>query len=64
MLINQNKSVSKGTQILVEGRLKLSSWVDTMGQKRQRHLIAGERAIVFDDPKPQQDAVSGRLRCR
>jgi len=32
-----NQYLRKGSKILVEGRLKLDSWVDQSGQKRSKH---------------------------
>ncbi len=43
----------KGSQICIEGRLKLDTWDDkTTGQKRSKHKIIAE-SIQLLDPKPQ-----------
>ena len=34
-----NQYLRKGSKILVEGRLKLDSWVDQNGQKRSKHSV-------------------------
>ena len=38
-----NQYLSKGRQVLVEGRLVLDQWVDSTGQKRSKHSIVAER---------------------
>lgn len=35
--------LSKGSPVLIEGRLKLDSWQDKEGQKRQKLRVVGER---------------------
>lgn len=35
--------LSKGSPVLIEGRLKLDSWQDKEGQKRQKLRVIGER---------------------
>lgn len=35
--------LSKGSPVLIEGRLKLDSWQDKDGQKRQKLRVIGER---------------------
>lgn len=37
-----NQYLKKGSQVLIEGRLTLESWVDNNGQKRSRHTITAE----------------------
>lgn len=37
-----NQYLSKGSQVLVEGRLVLESWTDNTGAKRSRHTISAE----------------------
>ncbi|PZT48770.1 single-stranded DNA-binding protein [Helicobacter valdiviensis] len=37
-----NQYLKKGSQVLIEGRLVLESWVDNTGQKRSRHSITAE----------------------
>ena len=38
-----NQYLSKGRQVLVEGRLVLDQWVDNTGQKRSKHSVVAER---------------------
>ena len=38
-----NEYLSKGSQILIEGRLKLDSWETNEGQKRSKLKVVGER---------------------
>ena len=38
-----NQYLSKGRQVLVEGRLVLDQWVDSTGQKRSKHSVVAER---------------------
>ncbi len=37
-----NQYLKKGSQILVDGRLKLDQWTDTSGQKRSKHSLVVE----------------------
>lgn len=39
--------LQKGRPVLVEGRLKLDSWEDQMGQKRSKHSIVAERVVFL-----------------
>ena len=39
--------LQKGRPVLVEGRLKLDSWDDQMGQKRSKHSIVAERVVFL-----------------
>lgn len=41
-----HKFLEKGSQVLLEGRLKLDSWQDGEGQKRSKHSIVADR-ITF-----------------
>ncbi|MDR2638443.1 MAG: single-stranded DNA-binding protein [Helicobacteraceae bacterium] len=45
--------LSKGRQVLVEGRLVLEQWTDQNGQKRSRHTISAEN-IQFLGSKPSE----------
>lgn len=42
-----NQYLKKGRSILVEGRLKLDSWQDNDGQKRNKHSIVADRIIFL-----------------
>lgn len=37
-----NQYLKKGSQVLVDGRLKLDQWTDTSGQKRSKHSLVVE----------------------
>ena len=39
--------LQKGRAVLVEGRLKLDSWQDNDGQKRNKHLIVADRVVFL-----------------
>jgi single-strand DNA-binding protein len=39
--------LQKGRPVLVEGRLKLDSWEDQAGQKRNKHSIVAERVVFL-----------------
>ena len=43
-----NQYLRKGSQILVEGRLKLDQWTDQNGQKRSKHSVVVETMKMLD----------------
>ncbi len=43
-----NQYLRKGSKILVEGRLKLDSWVDQNGQKRSKHSVTVATMQMLD----------------
>jgi len=43
-----NQYLRKGSQILVEGRLKLDQWTDQSGQKRSKHSVVVETMKMLD----------------
>ena len=43
-----NQYVSKGSKLLIVGKLKLEQWQDQNGQKRQKHSIAIEEFNFLD----------------
>jgi single-strand DNA-binding protein len=45
-----NQYFSKGKKILIEGKLKLESWVDTNNNKRSKHTVKCE-AFYFVESK-------------
>jgi single-strand DNA-binding protein len=45
--------LSKGSQILVEGRLKLDTW-ETEGQKRSKLRVTGEKMQMLGGKKKQE----------
>lgn len=55
-----SQRLHKGDHVLVEGKLKLSSWKDAAtGQKRSRHSIAAERVInIGNNQQPSITQVS------
>jgi len=54
-----NKYLKKGSQILVEGRLKLDQWVDNEGNKRSKHFITCERMQMLDRKPAEEKDTSG-----
>ncbi|WP_455756785.1 single-stranded DNA-binding protein [Sulfurimonas sp.] len=49
-----NQYLRKGSQILVEGRLKLDQWVDQSGQKRSKHSVVVETMKMLDSKGDNQ----------
>jgi len=41
--------LQKGRSVLIEGRLKLDTWDDQMGQKRSKHSIVAERVVFLSN---------------
>jgi len=52
-----NQYLRKGSQILVEGRLKLDQWVDQNGQKRSKHSVVVETMKMLDSKGDNQAPV-------
>ena len=46
-----NQSLSQGSKLLVEGRLKFDQWTDNNGQNRSKHTIAVENMEMLGEPK-------------
>ncbi len=42
-----NQYLKKGSQVLVEGRLKLDSWTDQSGGKRSKHTVTVENMTML-----------------
>ncbi len=49
---NINKYLSKGRQLLVEGRLTFNSWTAQDGTKRSKHRVTVERFQFLGGPSP------------
>jgi len=49
-----NQYLRKGSQILVEGRLKFDQWVDKDGQKRSKHSVIVETMKMMDSKSDGQ----------
>jgi len=49
-----NQYLRKGSKILVEGRLKLDSWVDQNGQKRSKHSVTVATMQMLDSKGDNQ----------
>ncbi len=49
-----NQYLRKGSKILVEGRLKLDSWVDQNGQKRSKHSVIVATMQMLDSKGDSQ----------
>ena len=55
-----NQYLSKGSKLLVEGRLKLDQWNDqNTGQSRQKHSIVVENMEMLGSPQNQQQGGNG-----
>lgn len=48
---SSNKYLQKGSSVLVEGRLKLDSWIDNDGNKRSKHGIVADRVTFLPNSK-------------
>lgn len=46
-----NQYLSKGSKLLVEGRLKFDQWTDNNGQNRSKHTVAVENMEMLGDAK-------------
>ena len=46
-----NQYLSKGSKLLVEGRLKFDQWMDNNGQNRSKHTVAVENMTMLGEPK-------------
>lgn len=52
-----NEYLSKGSSVLIEGRLKLDTWQTNEGQKRSKLRVVGEKMQMLDGKsggKPQK----------
>jgi len=55
--------LTKGSPVLVEGRLKLDSWESKQtGEKRSKLRVVGERVQFIGSRRPQGDGAPGRER--
>ena len=48
-----NQYLSKGSKLLVEGRLKFDQWTDNNGQNRSKHTVAVENMEMLDGRQQQ-----------
>ena len=46
-----NQYLSKGSKLLIEGRLKFDQWTDNNGQNRSKHTVAVENMEMLGEPK-------------
>jgi len=51
-----NQYLQKGRGVLVEGRLKLDTWVDNEGQRRSKHSIVADRVTFMPSASTQDGA--------
>ena len=55
----------KGSRVIVEGRLRYDSWLDSQQQKRSRHVIVAAKVRFLDsrsDERPDdQDGIAGEI---
>jgi single-strand DNA-binding protein len=52
-----NEYLSKGSPVLIEGRLKLDTW-ETEGQKRSKLRVVGDRMVMLPRSQKQQPTQS------
>ena len=50
-----NQYLQKGRAVLVEGRLKLDTWVDNDGQRKSKHSIVADRVTFLPNAASQSD---------
>lgn len=53
--------LQKGRPVLVEGRLKLDSWDDQSGQKRNKHSIVAERVVFLSNGAQAESSFGASL---
>lgn len=53
--------LQKGRPVLVEGRLKLDSWDDQSGQKRNKHSIVAERVVFLSNGAQAESSFGAAL---
>ena len=46
-----NQYLSKGSKLLIEGRLKFDQWQDNNGHNRSKHTVAVENMTMLGEPK-------------
>ena len=51
--------LSKGSNVLIEGRLKLDSWESNDGQKRSKLRVVAERMQMLGSPKGERGGGGG-----
>ena len=52
------KYLTKGSPVLIEGRLKLDSWTSKEGENRHKHVIIIEQLVMLPSNKKSQDSQS------
>jgi single-strand DNA-binding protein len=45
-----NQTLSKGSKVLIEGRIRLETWTDQSGQKRSKHSVLAESFQLLGYP--------------
>ena len=50
-----NQYLQKGRGVLIEGRLKLDTWVDNDGQKRSKHSVVADRVTFMPSSTTQSE---------
>ena len=50
-----NQYLRKGSNVLVDGRLKLDQWTDSTGQKRSKHSLIVETMKMLGGREPDSD---------
>ena len=55
-----NQYLSKGSKLLVEGRLKFDQWADSNGQNRSKHTVVVENMTMLGEPKQSNQGYQQR----
>ena len=53
-----NQYLKKGSQVLIEGELKLEQWTDQSGQKKSKHTVTAQNMKMLggkSDNQPKQE---------
>ena len=55
-----NQYLQKGRPVLVEGRLKLDSWVDNEGQRKSKHSVVADRVTFLSSAAQAEGSAGGQ----
>lgn len=55
------KYLSKGSKVLIEGKLKTRSWTTENGEKRFQTVIVAARVIFLDSKKEHEESEPGEV---
>lgn len=54
-----NQYLTKGSKLLIEGRLRQEQWVDNNGQNRSKHSVSVENMEMLGSPQQQGNSNQG-----